>query len=520
MKKLFTLLGFLSSFLLIAQSTDFYISAHPDDWQLFMNPNAYKSVKTAGNKVVFIHTTAGDAGKGIGGNGYYLAREEGSLRAIRFMSNAENFGLGTDMNKTYVTINGHNILKFSYRNIVAYFLRLPDGNMAGDGFPLSGYPSLQKIYNGSLQNITAVDGSTTYTSLGDLKKTIGNIVNTESQADLISFNIADTNESINPNDHSDHLYSSKIIQDIALSFINKSVKLNLYVDYHSGNLSKNLSDNDYLIEVGTWGATTSGITDNNQNSTWEPEHNSWLGRQYFRTESQEENLALNKPTKSSSSEAGSPNSNANDGNNSSYWGASPYSQWWQVDLKANYNLSRLNIINYYDGIRYYQYEVLGSNDGINWTRIVDFMNNTTPANSLGNTFTLNNITARYLKINMKYNSANVGVHINEFKAYGVLSDSPALKSGNMNSAIIDKKVLAYPNPVKLGGILKLDIPLAETSDVNIKIYDLNSNELYNKTFLVQKNNIIDIPLQNLKKGVHIVNIGFAGIVQTTKIIIE
>ena len=63
-----------------------FLSAHPDDWQLFMNPNAYKAVE-AGGPVLFIHSTAGDAGTGMGYDDYTLAREAGSLNAIRFMVN-------------------------------------------------------------------------------------------------------------------------------------------------------------------------------------------------------------------------------------------------------------------------------------------------------------------------------------------------------------------------------------------------------------------------------------------------
>src|SRR5690606_36072551 len=64
--------------------------AHQDDWQLFMNPAAYRAMDEAHEKAVFIHVTAGDAGRGVSGDPvpYYLAREEGALRAVRFMANA------------------------------------------------------------------------------------------------------------------------------------------------------------------------------------------------------------------------------------------------------------------------------------------------------------------------------------------------------------------------------------------------------------------------------------------------
>ena len=505
-----------------AQTTHFYISAHPDDWQLFMNPNAYKDVKTDGSKVVFIHTTAGDAGSGTGNNNYYLAREEGSLRALRFMSNVGNIGLGINMNKSYTTVNGHNILKFSYRNIVAYFLRLPDGNTEGNGFRLSNYSSLKKFYEGAISSMKAVDNTATYTSIDDLKATLKSIITAESQGTSLSFNMADTNKTINPNDHPDHLYSSRIIQDILRPMTDKSIKINFYIDDHSSSLSKNLSEDDYLIKVGTWGATNSGITDNSHRSTWEPIHNNWLGRQYFRTQIPDNNLAIYKPTTTSSSQYNTPGTHANDGDDTTYWGASPYAQWWQVDLQADYNLNKLNVINYYDGTRYYQYEIMASQDGINWVRVVDFTNNKTPATPEGNTFTLNNITARYLKVNMKYNSANKGVHIIEFKAYGNLSTytNPLAADKKNDLLVSEKKISVSPNPIKQGGTLKLNNLPHDATDINVKIYDMNTNEIYNKKFYQQRDKEIEIPLQNLNKGIYIVNISFSDIVQNSKIIIE
>ena len=37
----------------------FYFAAHEDDWQLFMNPSAFKDVAGGAIKTVFIHMTAG-----------------------------------------------------------------------------------------------------------------------------------------------------------------------------------------------------------------------------------------------------------------------------------------------------------------------------------------------------------------------------------------------------------------------------------------------------------------------------
>src|SRR5690606_6252454 len=82
---------------------------------------------------------------------------------------------------------------------------------------------------------------------------------------------------------------------------------------------------------------------------------------------------------------------------------------------------------------YYQYDIEGSLDGTNWTPLVDFNSNTTPANNQGNTFNLNNPTARYIRVNMNYNSMNLGVHIIEFEAYGELNQGFGKNSSNQTS---------------------------------------------------------------------------------------
>jgi hypothetical protein len=86
------------------------------------------------------------------------------------------------------------------------------------------------------------------------------------------------------------------------------------------------------------------------------------------------------------------------------------------------------VVNYYDGSRYYQYDIKASVDDVNWSPLVDFNQNKTPATQGGNTFIINNATARYLRVNMNYNSKNIGVHIVEFEACGVLN---ATRSNSM-----------------------------------------------------------------------------------------
>lgn len=280
---------FVLTLRLFGQQTHVYVSAHPDDWQLFMNPNVYKSVADSTVRVMILHTTAGDAGAGKGGREYYLAREEGSKRAIRFMVNAAwpQTRLGTDMSESLEVINGHYIARFGYGPVVTYFLRLPDGNHDGSGYDIHQKKSLLKFYAGEVSVIQAVDENTIYENKEDLIKTVTEIIKSEiEEGEKVQINAADTDASINPNDHSDHLTTSYLMQDVARQLGLEFIRL--YVDYSTNQRKPNVSEKDLAMVYGTWGATASGLSDAGHYSTWDRWHNEWLTRLYFREVSLEE----------------------------------------------------------------------------------------------------------------------------------------------------------------------------------------------------------------------------------------
>lgn len=264
------------------QSTRFFISAHQDDWQLFMNPNAYESIKNEEDKTVIIHTTAGEAGMGMGNDAYYLAREKGSLAAVRFLSNTHTTGagLGAEMERTYVNLNGHKIVRYQYRNCVVYLLRLPDGNGNGNGYELHDFKTLSKLYEGTIENIPSIDKSTIYKNREDLEKTLRTLLLKEQKGQNTEIHLADTDQNINPGDHADHQVSSKFFQEAAKAL--GGIKLYLYTNYETAQLPKNITEEAYLVSAATWGVTTANIADYRHYSTWDDVHNSWIGRQYFR----------------------------------------------------------------------------------------------------------------------------------------------------------------------------------------------------------------------------------------------
>jgi hexosaminidase len=92
-------------------------------------------------------------------------------------------------------------------------------------------------------------------------------------------------------------------------------------------------------------------------------------------------------------------------------GAAP--QWLQVDLGKVVPINFINVITYWDGSRYYQWNAEVSVDGQHWKQVLDFAGNTAPATADGYSGKFATTNARYVRINMLKNSANPYVHIVE-----------------------------------------------------------------------------------------------------------
>lgn len=188
-------------------NTIFYIVAHADDWQLFMNPEAYNDLVSPENKVIFIITTAGDAGKG---ETFWRAREEGMKASITYClapRHQMHFSEGVKI------INGQTISYWSVNNSISYFLRLPDGGVTGEGFAETDYRNLQKLEAGIITTLTALDGSFTLSSpesFGDLLKNILFAESTYSTG-RIFIKFLDPDAHNNYLDHVDHQCTGRAI---------------------------------------------------------------------------------------------------------------------------------------------------------------------------------------------------------------------------------------------------------------------------------------------------------------------
>jgi hypothetical protein len=264
-----------------------FVVAHPDDWQLFMNPDAFHSMTRAGDKAVFVHVSAGDAGRGVTGEPvpYYLAREEGALRAIRFMANAVDAtaGLGADSKPGAVERAGHKVARHTYANSVAYFMRIHDGNIV-TGNQFEEHPlSLQRLRSGASAETKAIDDSARYVGWNDFVATLEAVIASElAPGAALNLHIAELDEKRNPGDHPDHRAVAFAMEEIAARL--PCARVSRHQEYATNKRRLNVTGTDYLIDVGTWAATGSGLSDLHAGSTWEPGHNSWLGRDYQRVQ--------------------------------------------------------------------------------------------------------------------------------------------------------------------------------------------------------------------------------------------
>ncbi len=133
----------------------------------------------------------------------------------------------------------------------------------------------------------------------------------------------------------------------------------------------------------------------------------------------EQNRTTDRPVSASQpASADFPPSAAVDGNKGSYWDASPYPQWLQVDLEQPTLLEEVHLHAYVGDNRYYQYTIEISTDGAQWLPIVNASENRNPSVHEGYRHTFEPVLVRYLRVNMLKNSLNPGVHISELHVFG------------------------------------------------------------------------------------------------------
>jgi len=301
----------------------FYVVAHQDDWQLFMN--AFKDVTTPPSKIVFVYTTAGGACGPDGNNPeghpipFYLARELGAQAGARALAAAnqadqalasmDNVLLTGDLN------HQHSVRRYIFRNTVSYFLRLPEsGNnpFCCDGSDTEiNNPCLLTLQSGSTKfpTLTAVDGSATYQSWKDLVLTLTSLVRKEAdqaQNSDLSFNIQDPDKDANQFDNPDHYATGTAMLQVTHDFF-PGASVTLYCEYSTALNPANVSclpdvppgeSNCNILQnkSAVFATSSLALADSSWPSSWDPQrnptHTSWLSRLYSRPPSGPQNYCL------------------------------------------------------------------------------------------------------------------------------------------------------------------------------------------------------------------------------------
>jgi hypothetical protein len=230
-----------------------YAVAHADDWQLFMQPRVYHDLVSPNCKVVFIITTAGDAGMD---EKFWVAREEGSKSSVRFCLAP----LGdTSEEKGTRNFNNHRIQYWSFNNTTTYFLRLPDGSVNGNGFEANCFNCLSKFNRSEINEISAIDKSATYRGWYELVNVLELIVLQEIEgisSGIIHYLNPDL--SYNPGDHSDHIATGRALQEMTVI---KSLQQVLYAGYSVCSTGDQLASADLFFKTGMFAAYEKAVYD-------------------------------------------------------------------------------------------------------------------------------------------------------------------------------------------------------------------------------------------------------------------
>jgi LmbE family N-acetylglucosaminyl deacetylase len=247
--------------------TTLNIVAHEDDDLLFLSPDLLHAVQS-GHNVRTIFLTAGDGGARAD---YWEDREAGVKAAYAQMCGTANSWTQTDAG-----IAEHPIPVFTlsaYLSVSLAFMRLPDGNANGSGFPSTNHEALQKLWTGKISTINAIDGSSSY-SKAALINTLTSLMSSF-QPDQI--NTQDYIGTYGDGDHSDHHTVAYIVRAAAQQYTHP-YRLTGYEDYNTSFLPANVTGADLVAKQNAF--YTYAQNDILVCKCTSPCYTQWLQRQY------------------------------------------------------------------------------------------------------------------------------------------------------------------------------------------------------------------------------------------------
>ena len=250
--------------------TVLYIVAHEDDALLFQNPDMQHDI-SAGKCVTTVFLSAGVAGESAA---YWGGRETGAKAASAQMAGVPNSWTQIDP-----AIPGHTVAMFTLdgnTKVALAFLRIPSGNIDGNGFDTTGHVSLQKLWENNIPSISPVDGSPLYTRQDLIDTMLAFMVSTNPSR----INTQDFIGNLGEGDHSDHYATAFFVKTAHESFTTPHT-LYSYFEYMKWQNDVNVFGDDLTNNQNTF--FTYSPFDNHVCQTidaCEGGYAEWLNRQY------------------------------------------------------------------------------------------------------------------------------------------------------------------------------------------------------------------------------------------------
>ncbi|MDB5164331.1 MAG: hypothetical protein JWS12_949 [Candidatus Saccharibacteria bacterium] len=257
-------------------STLLTVVAHQDDDLLFMNPDLQKAI-SAGKCVRTIYLTAGDAGAG---QVYWLGREQGAEAAYSAMLGTNTIWVQRIVHiadDEFITVaNPRGDTKTSL-----IFLRLPDGNLRGQGFRAAGFQSLTRLRSGKVKTLHSVDSQSAYTA-DQLVAVLTNLMLAYRPAAIHTQATYSLNNTYP--DHGDHLATGHFARDAYLQYVDHaSTPLSFYAGYPIRARAQNVVGEDLDKKITAWLAYAKfdgGVCQSIQQCNHTPTYFAYLRRQY------------------------------------------------------------------------------------------------------------------------------------------------------------------------------------------------------------------------------------------------
>lgn len=251
------------------------ITAHPDDWQLFMGGAVGEEARRAGRKVVFVCLTAG---QGTDYSPTYWQSRQASYRAsVRQASDLGTPKAATTPTTEILQVNGHAIEVHRYRNTVACFLHLPDGGYDGNGLGPGGFQSLKQLKDTG-KPLAPLNGASTYTSWQDLSQTVRALLAREAVEGQLTVHAPQPDKQLNPGDHSDH----RLAGALALAATTQlECRYQQYVGYNAATRPINLPDDQRSNQLQIYKVYCQTMTSLGQYNVWDEKHLNFMGHQYY-----------------------------------------------------------------------------------------------------------------------------------------------------------------------------------------------------------------------------------------------